>query len=116
MTPFPSNTPAHGALFRHTDGGLYRFLTAARHTDDTAPLYLYEHLWPFPAQEPWARPAEQWASRFKPITQAELDVAMSGDRAQAQAVITAAKAARRVREGGKQTSPSAAIPKTNTSA
>lgn len=104
MTPFPLNTPEQGALFRHTDGGLYRFLTAARHTDDTAPLYLYEHVWPFPAQEPWARPADQWASRFTPISEKDLEAAIKGDRAQAQAAITQAKAARRLREGNKKAS------------
>lgn len=100
MKPFPANTLKPDALVRHIDGGLYRFMTVARHTDDTTPLYIYEHLWPFERQEPWARPADQWAGRFAPITAEELHAAMTGNRAEAQATIAAAKAARRAKQQG----------------
>lgn len=98
MLPFPSSTPNVGQLFRHTDGGLYRFTGTARDSRDTAPLYLYEHLWPFEAQM-WARPADEWASRFTPISDKEVADAMKGDRSAAQAQVRQAKQARRA---GKQ--------------
>ena len=97
MLSFPTTNPEPGSLFRHTDGGLYRFVALARHTDDTSPLYLYEHLWPFPPGPLWARPASQWASRFKAISEQDLLDAKLGDPLKAQAEIAAAKAARKAR-------------------
>lgn len=85
---------------RHTDGGYYRVVTMARHTDDQTPLVVYQHLWPFePVGEPWARPAHEWPSRFVPVSEDELQAAMCGDRQAAHAAVTAAKAARRAAEG-----------------
>jgi hypothetical protein len=88
-----------GELFRHTDGGIYRFVTMARHTDNQAPLVVYDHVWPFDKGEPWARPAVEWTpARFTPIIEADLVEAMKQDRATAQADITTRKAARRAAE------------------
>lgn len=98
MTTF--TTPAAGELFRHIDGGLYQFHMRVRHSDDQAPLFIYEHLWPFDtAGDPWARPAHEWASRFTPITREELEQAMKQDRTHAQAAVTEAKAKRRAAAG-----------------
>lgn len=94
MAPFPSTTPLAGQLFRHVDGGLYRFTGTARDSRDTAPLYLYEHLWPFEAQS-WARPAHEWASRFEPISHEDVATALQGDRRTAQMLVQQAKAVRR---------------------
>jgi hypothetical protein len=85
-----------GQLVRHTDGGFYRFITPARHTEDESLLYLYEHVWPFDTSTlPWARPAMQWAARFTRASELELAVAMQQDRALAQDAVKRAKAARR---------------------
>lgn len=99
MIPLPDQKliPWPGQIFRHTDGGIYRFESVARDTRDTAPLFIYAHLWPFESFW-WARPAEEWASRFTQITQEELDTACRGDRAAAQAQVQAAKQARRIRQ------------------
>lgn len=95
MKEFPSGTPKPGQVFRHLDGGIYVFRGIARHSEGTEPLYIYEHLWPFDASEPWARPAAEWASRFTPITAHDVYVARKGNRLQAQRAVTVAKAARR---------------------
>lgn len=87
--------PTPGQLYRHIDGGYYRFLTQARHADNLSVLNVYEHLWPFPNQMPWARPASEWASRFVPVTQQELEHAMRGNRKAAQTTVTEAKSRRR---------------------
>lgn len=88
-----------GTLVRHTDGGYYRVLLQARHTDDQSPHVVYAHLWPFDAEgEPWVRPLSQWQSRFIVVSRDELARAMQSDRAQAQRAVTAAKAARRAAE------------------
>lgn len=88
--------PSPGQVFRHVDGGFYRVLMMARHSDDGSPLVVYEHLWPFETGgEPWARPLSEWAVRFRSGVEAELELARRDDRAAAQAVVSAAKAARR---------------------
>jgi hypothetical protein len=85
-----------GQLVRHADGGFYRFITPARHTEDESLLYLYEHVWPFDTSAlPWARPAAMWASRFMRSSELELAVAMKQDRLLAQDAVRRAKAARR---------------------
>lgn len=84
-----------GAVYRHTDGGLYRFHLVARHTDNQAPLVVYEHIWPFEAGQVWARPAHEWASRFKVLTPVQVEQEMAQDRQVAQQRITAAKQARK---------------------
>ncbi|WP_137939369.1 DUF1653 domain-containing protein [Chitinivorax sp. B] len=84
------NTP----FYRHIDGGLYRFITHARHADDAGEVIVYEHLWPF---EPgiWVRKADEFMSRFTPIQEADVNIAMQGDRQQAQQAVNIAKTARR---------------------
>ena len=92
------NEPRSGALFRHVDGGIYRFVIAVRDTRDLTPLMVYTHVWPFEASA-WARPTDEWATRFTPLTEEALSQAMTEDRAQAQAAVVSAKAARRAVEG-----------------
>ncbi|MBU9200271.1 DUF1653 domain-containing protein [Burkholderia multivorans] len=87
-----------GQLVRHQDGGIYRFHSRARHTDDQADLIIYEHVWPFTPDQVWARPAHEWSSRFTPITNEDLREAQKQPRAEAQAAITNAKAMRRAEE------------------
>ncbi len=91
--------PAPRQLFRHVDGGIYRFLLRAQHSDDRTPLHVYEHVWPYAPEEPWARPVSEWATRFTPITEADLKDAEATDRLEAQLAIARAKAARRAKEG-----------------
>jgi hypothetical protein len=88
--------PARGQLVRHTDGGIYRFVGLSQSTEDQSLSHLYDHVWPFePTLVPWARPSEQWGTRFVAITEADLAEAMKQNRAQAQQAVTEAKAARR---------------------
>lgn len=94
MLTFPAQTPEPGAFYRHVDGGLYRFDGLARDSRDASPVYLYTHLWPFEVGA-WTRPAAEWATRFTPITAADLAQEMRGGRAQAQVRVQRAKQARR---------------------
>ncbi len=87
-----------GQLFRHLDGGYYQVVAGALHSDDKTPLVVYRHLWPF-ERDTWARPAQEWVGRFTRTTQREVDEAMLGNQAAAQAAVTAAKAARRAAAG-----------------
>ncbi|MEX3984033.1 hypothetical protein AB4Y45_34150 [Paraburkholderia sp. EG287A] len=97
---------APGALIRHQDGGLYRFVGYARGTEDTGLRMLYNHVWPFDATDiPWDRPAVEWASRFTPITEQDLVEAMKQDRTQAQQAVIDAKAARRAAAAGLVSKP-----------
>lgn len=97
QTPGADQHPDGAALYRHQDGGIYRFVGMASHTTDLADLVIYEHIWPFALGVKWARPAAEWASRFKPISQQEMLQALQEDRITAQHVIIQAKAARRAR-------------------
>jgi hypothetical protein len=90
--------PVPGQLFRHTDGGVYRFVTTARHADDGTQVMVYHHVWPF-EPDTWVRAADEWPSRFTPISQAELEKLLAGDRTDAQAAVTQAKATRRSVQG-----------------
>lgn len=91
--------PTSGQLFRHVDGGIYRFVLEAKDTRDLTPLMVYQHEWPFEASA-WARPKDEWVpTRFSPIEETDLVQARQEDRATAQARIGAAKAARRAAEG-----------------
>lgn len=45
------------ATHRHYKGGLYRFLSEARHSETGETMVVYEHLWPH-ARGLWVRPAE----------------------------------------------------------
>lgn len=88
--------PLRGQLVRHTDGGIYRFVGLSQSTEDQSLWHLYDHVWPFESSLiPWARPSDQWGSRFVAITEEDLHLAMRQDRTLAQQSVTAAKAARR---------------------
>lgn len=93
----PHATPRFFELFRHIDGGIYRFVVPALHSEDQAELYVYEHIWPFTAGAVWARPAAEWASRFTRISDDELTAAMRKSRSEAQAAIARAKMLRRAK-------------------
>lgn len=84
----------HHVFYRHLDGGLYRFIAEAHHSDDASEVIVYEHLWPF-TPSIWVRPKHEFNTRFTPIAQDEVDQAMQGDQQQAQQAVNAAKAARR---------------------
>ncbi|MFC4159274.1 DUF1653 domain-containing protein [Chitinimonas lacunae] len=84
--------------FRHTDGGLYRFIADARHSEDQSAVVVYEHLWPF-TPGVWVRPAQEFHDRFTPISEAEVLAAQQGDRLAAQEAVNQAKAARRAARG-----------------
>ncbi|GLR13634.1 DUF1653 domain-containing protein [Chitinimonas viridis] len=85
--------------YRHTDGGLYRFVAHARSADTTGDVVVYEHLWPF-EQGLWVRDRQEFESRFTPISATEVTTAMQGDRAAAQAAVDEAKAKRRAAKAG----------------
>lgn len=92
--PLLPDTP--GQLFRHVDGGFYRFVALGRHTDDRSLVVVYEHVWPFEAGLHYVRPAKEWIpERFAPATEQSLQEAMRVEQGQAQAEVTVAKAARR---------------------
>lgn len=99
MKEFPDNLPHAGAIVRHQDGGFYQFLGPARHTEDQSHLCIYMHLWPFTPGEMWARPMDEWASRFTACSMADYNDAVLNDQAKAQQIVTEAKAARRAAEG-----------------
>ncbi|SMC19542.1 Protein of unknown function [Andreprevotia lacus DSM 23236] len=88
----------NASYFRHVDGGYYRWIADARHSEDLSPVVVYEHLWPF-ERGIWVRPAGEWAGRFSPVGVDEVVAALRGDRAQAQAAVTTAKALRRAARG-----------------
>jgi hypothetical protein len=98
FAPVETDFLQHGQLVRHQDGGIYRYHSTAKHTDDQAEFVIYEHVWPFATGQVWARPASEWPSRFTPITSAELREAQRQPREAAQAAITTAKAERRAKE------------------
>lgn len=99
MTTMQEQKPAAGELYRHQDGGIYRFLMVAASSVDQSELYIYEHLWPFEAGKLWARPATEWASRFTPIQSVDLFNAQLVDRAAAQEAVIEAKRLRRANAG-----------------
>jgi hypothetical protein len=80
--------------FRHTDGGLYRFVAYARSADVDGEVVVYEHLWPFD-QSLWVRNRPDFEARFMPTDEVTVKRAMKEDRPQAQAIVDAARAARR---------------------
>lgn len=87
-------TDEHHAYFRHLDGGLYRFIAEAHHSDDASEMIVYEHLWPF-TPSIWVRPAHEFNTRFSPITEVEVKTAMQNDQKAAQDAVNQAKASRR---------------------
>jgi hypothetical protein len=80
--------------FRHLDGGLYRFVAYARSADDDNEVVVYEHIWPF-TQSLWVRNRAEFEARFTPTDEMAIKRAMKQDRVEAQAQVTAAKAARK---------------------
>jgi hypothetical protein len=80
--------------FRHLDGGLYRLVAHARSADTDGEVVIYEHLWPFD-QSLWVRNRIEFESRFTAVDEVTVKRAMKQERMQAQATVTAAKAARR---------------------
>jgi hypothetical protein len=86
--------PEPGQLFRHADGGVYRFVTMAKHAEDGTQMMVYHHVWPF-EPDTWVRAANEWPTRFIPMSQSELVEVVAGDRTDAQAAVTLAKATRR---------------------
>lgn len=81
--------------FRHVDGGYYRREGVAKSSEDLSAWVVYEHVWPF-ERGMWIRPQAEWFSRFTPVSEAEVVVALGGVREQAQAAVARAKAARRL--------------------
>ncbi|WP_159674945.1 DUF1653 domain-containing protein [Andreprevotia sp. IGB-42] len=85
---------AAGQHFRHMDGGFYRFIAEARHSEDLSPMIVYQHLWPFDPGV-WVRPAGEWAGRFTPVEENVVIRGMQGDRTAAQAAVEIARNTRR---------------------
>lgn len=87
------------AHYRHMDGGLYRFVAHAMSADTDREVVVYEHLWPF---EPglWVRDRQEFEARFSPVSSEVVEAAQRGDREAAQAMVNAAKAARRALKAG----------------
>jgi hypothetical protein len=90
------NTKYEG-FYRHTDGGIYLFKKLVWLASDGSRAIEYEHVWPF-EEKTWIRVESEWAGRFTPISSREVNAALGGDRAGAQAVITASKKARKALE------------------
>jgi hypothetical protein len=80
--------------YRHLDGGLYRFVAYARSADVDGEVVIYEHLWPFD-QSLWVRNRPDFEARFISADEVTVKRAMKQERAPAQALVNAAKAARR---------------------
>lgn len=95
MTTTETDVAQPRQLYLHQDGGFYRAHGNALHTDDKAPLVIYEHLWPFEPGQLWARPAQEWASRFTAVSEDALRTAQLQNQQLAQRAVTQAKAARR---------------------
>lgn len=89
------DAPAYheGQLFRHTDGGYYRYLTQVLSSEDHSPQVVYEHVWPFEINT-WVRPLSEWVPRFAHVTEAEVNAAMTRIQEEYQRVIRSNKAAR----------------------
>jgi hypothetical protein len=48
--------PESGKLLRHSDGGIYRFLTTAKHAEDGTQMMDHHRFWPF-EPDTWPRAA-----------------------------------------------------------
>lgn len=88
------STDKYSAYYRHVDGGLYRFITEAHHSDDASEMIVYEHLWPF-TPSIWVRPVHEFQNRFQPINESEVKAAMLTNQKTAQEAVNQAKAQRR---------------------
>ncbi len=82
-----------GQLFRHIDGGFYRFVTVAFPTNGTPRQVVYTHVWPFEAVT-FVRPLDGWPYRFIPATDGELHQAQAFNRDVAQAMVHLARTLR----------------------
>lgn len=83
-----------GLYCKHSDGGYYQFQEFAVHKDDSLPLVLYTHVWPFERGN-WARPLGEFVAKFIPITPEDLEKARSEPQEDVQQRITASRNARR---------------------
>lgn len=101
MTNPTTTVPTPGTTYRHTDGGLYRFLMEAKDCENLEPLYIYQHLWPF-ERLTWVRKASEWAERFTTVEAFIVTKEMLGDRETAQNAVVQAKAARRAAKAAAQ--------------
>jgi hypothetical protein len=81
-------------VFRLSDGSLMCRVCEGRNGLDQEDLMVYEHLWPF-EKLMWTRPLSQFQERFTPITEAELEEAIAGNREAAQTAVKEHKANRR---------------------
>lgn len=88
--------PNPGTVYRHTDGGIYRFVGMAKSSEDASDLVLYKHVWPFEVIT-WARPLSEWHSRFTNLSAAEFQAAVAVDRKTCIAAITRSKAERKAK-------------------
>lgn len=90
-------TPKPTGIFRHTDGGIYQVTAHGKHTTNGEEVVIYRHLWPF-EQLTWVRPLVEWEGRFTKLTEMEVNLAMLGDRIEAQLTVSTARAARKAKE------------------
>lgn len=85
-----------GQVFKHIDGGYYRYLMNVYSSQDQSEKIIYQHVWPFEPSN-WERPLSEYLAKFSPVSESELMSAMSRDRTAVQLQIANAKAARRNR-------------------
>lgn len=92
-TPVTPPLPKKG-FYLHTDGGVYEVIDFVRHSRDASTLILYRHTWPFESSQ-WVRPVDEWASRFKPLSDVEAILIGSRSRIDGQQEVSRARAARK---------------------
>lgn len=68
----------HGQLFRHVDGGFYRFDRMVYSSTDQSQKVIYDHVWPFEASG-WERPIAEFEKNFKETTRTVLDESLKRD-------------------------------------
>lgn len=89
----------HGELFKHVDGGIYKFNRYVRYSDRPEMVGIeYDHVWPF-EQIAWVRPMAEWTN-FEPITAQEATAAMRKDKVLAQVEISNHKNERKAAKAG----------------
>lgn len=89
------NHPKISAFYRHVDGGLYFVRAIGISTVDQTHHVVYDHIYPFSAQQ-WIRPLREWTDvRFQLLTQTQAADILSLDRDTLQQEISSNKAARR---------------------
>lgn len=62
-----------GQIFQNVYGGFYQFEHSVWFNDEE--LAVYKHIWPFEISELTARHAEEFLTKFKPVSQADLQEA-----------------------------------------